>query len=109
MKHIIILYSEMAWQIQARKIYFEQIWVLGAFSIGNTDHMRTEKTPLRKCFLSAQGQPLSLFFPIIKLFSISVKAEARAPTEVNRAFHLPGKGTTWEGWNDESRGGAEPF
>lgn len=66
-------------------------------SIGNEDHMSGEKAPERKCITPAQGQPVILsYFPIFKLFSISVKAETEALAEVKRAFHLLRQGTTWE-------------
>lgn len=58
----------------------------------------------------AQSQPVKLsFFPIFKLFSISVKAEPGALAEVKRAFHLPGQGDHLGRQADESCGGAEPF
>lgn len=50
-----------------------------AFPSGNENHMRAGKAPVRKCILPAQGQPVILSsFPILKLFSISVK-EKQSP------------------------------
>lgn len=78
-KYIVIPFSEMTCLLQARKIYPENVWVLGAFSVGNADHMRTKKTPLRKCFMPAQGQLLSLFLSHLKIIFHQCESKSKRP------------------------------
>lgn len=75
------------------------------FSVGNEDHLGTEKGPFEEMLPASSRSIISLSsFSISKFFSINETAEAGALTEVKRAFHLPGRGTTWEDWMRRAAG-----
>lgn len=100
--------KRLAWYKPVR-CYLENFWLLGAFSIGNADHMGTKRTPLRKYFIPPQGQPLSLFLSHLKIIFHQCESKSRRPDWGAEGLSSSRQRDHLGRLDDESCRGAEPF